>query len=155
VWVLPLAGDRKPYPFLQTPSVESYPQFSPDGRWVAFSSDESGRNEVYATPFPGPGRKWQISVDGGNVPRWRNDKEVYFGGGGRLWAAPVSAHDGDLEVGPARALTLGGTARVAGARNVYDVLRNGQRVIAAIGGDQAAAVEPLVVVENWPALLRK
>src|SRR5262249_49840150 len=61
LWLLPLFGDRKPSPFLQTPFNEIQGRFSPDGRWVVYASNESGRYEVYVTPFPGPGAKWQIS----------------------------------------------------------------------------------------------
>ena len=62
LFVLPLSGDRKPFPFLQTQFNEAFGQFSPDGRWVAYASNESGRNEVYVAPFPGPGGKWQVST---------------------------------------------------------------------------------------------
>jgi Tol biopolymer transport system component len=65
VWVLPLAGDRKPIPFLQSPIAESWPQISPDGKWIAYSSNETGRYEIYARPFPSGEGKWQISTSGG------------------------------------------------------------------------------------------
>src|SRR5262249_38940792 len=79
LWVLPLFGDRKPFPFLQTPFAESGGRFSPDGKWVAYQSNESGRSEVYVQPFPGPGAKFQISTDGGANPLWRRDgKELFF-----------------------------------------------------------------------------
>jgi serine/threonine-protein kinase len=70
IWMLGLQGDRKPRPFLQTPANESGPIFSPDGRWVAYLSDETGRNEIYVRPFPGPGGKMQISTEGGTEPMW-------------------------------------------------------------------------------------
>ena len=92
IWVLPLAGDRKPRLFVQTPVAAYDGQFSPDGRWVAYTSKESGREEVYVVPFeaakvlntgPGsatsPGGKWQISPSGGRFPRWRRDgKEIFY-----------------------------------------------------------------------------
>ena len=69
----------KPEPFLRTPSNERYPAVSPDGRWIAYESDESGRDEVYVRPFPGPGGKWQISNAGGSLPVWsRNGRELFF-----------------------------------------------------------------------------
>ena len=79
VWILPLTGDRKPIPFLQARADERTPQVSPDGRWIAYSSNETGRSEIYIQPFPqGPGRI-QVSVNGGVYPRWRKDgKELYF-----------------------------------------------------------------------------
>jgi Tol biopolymer transport system component len=83
LWVLPLTADGQPSaapaPFANTKFNEQQGQFSPDGHWIAYASDESGRHEVYVRPFPsGPG-KWQISISGGELPRWRRDgKELYF-----------------------------------------------------------------------------
>jgi Tol biopolymer transport system component len=77
--VLPLSPDRKASVFLQTSFNVGVARFSPDGRWVAYQSNESGRNEVYVAPFPGPGGKWQVSTAGGTFPRWRNDgRELYY-----------------------------------------------------------------------------
>src|SRR5204863_5716720 len=70
LWMLPLQGERKPQPFLQTPFNERAPRLSPDGRWLAYTSDESGRYEVYVRPFPGPGGKWQITSDAGVEASW-------------------------------------------------------------------------------------
>ena len=79
IFVLPLSGDRKPHPFLQTKSQESNARFSPDGRWVAYESNESGRSEVYVRPFPGPGARWQISTEGGQDARWsRSGRELFY-----------------------------------------------------------------------------
>jgi Tol biopolymer transport system component len=71
--VLPLFGDRKPFAFLSTPFDERQGVFSPDGRWVAYQSNESGRFEIYVRTFPGTGGQWQVSTGGGNSPRWRAD----------------------------------------------------------------------------------
>ncbi len=86
LWTLPLdvsdpdhPKPGKPELFLRTPSNERYPAVSPDGRWIAYQSDESGRYEVYVRPFPGPGGKWQISNSGGMLPIWsRNGRELFF-----------------------------------------------------------------------------
>src|SRR5258708_119037 len=79
LWVLNMEGDRKPVPFLQTPFFESQGQFSPDGHWIAYASDESGRFEVYVRPFPSGPAKWKISINGGEHPRWRGDgKEIFY-----------------------------------------------------------------------------
>src|SRR5207245_9679944 len=75
IWILPLFGDRKPFPFLQTQANEIDGQFSPDGRWLAYVSDESGTNQVYIAPFPAAGGKWQASRRGGTEPRWRSDSK--------------------------------------------------------------------------------
>src|SRR5437667_12530984 len=77
--VLPLFGDRKASPFLATPFNEANAQFSPDVRWLAYQSDESGQHQIYVQPFPGPGGKWQVSNEGGTQPRWnRNGKELFY-----------------------------------------------------------------------------
>ena len=95
LWVLPMTGStggpRKPVPFLQTAFNEMLGQFSPDGRWVAYISDESGRNEVYVRSFPAGSGKFQISNNGGTQPRWRDDgKEIYYlAPDGKLMAATV------------------------------------------------------------------
>jgi Tol biopolymer transport system component len=89
LWVLPLEGDRTPWVLLKTPFSERHGTFSPDGRWVAYQSNESGRNEIYIRPFAGPaasgasasqvGGQWQVSTAGGTFPRWRRDvRELYY-----------------------------------------------------------------------------
>src|SRR5437588_6608101 len=78
LWLLTMSGDRKPTPFLTTRFNEAAPTFSPDGRWVAYQSNESGRNEIYVTPFPQTGAKWQVSTAGGTEPRWRKDSHEIF-----------------------------------------------------------------------------
>ena len=78
--MLPTAGDRKPFPYLEAPFDQTAAQFSPDGRWVAYASNESGRDEIYVRPFPSSAQSvWQISQNGGNQPRWRADgRELFF-----------------------------------------------------------------------------
>ncbi len=79
LWILPMSGDRPPYPYLQTPVGEFNGRISPDGRWVAYGSNESGRIEVFVQSFPVPGNKRRISTSGGNAPMWRQDgRELYF-----------------------------------------------------------------------------
>src|SRR6185295_4289784 len=99
LWILPTSGERKPIPFLTTPADETFGQFSPDGKWIAYSSDESGRREVYVQGFA-PDRvpasavgKWLISSAGGDKPRWRHDgKELfYLAIDGKMIAVPVKA----------------------------------------------------------------
>src|SRR5262249_2352943 len=70
LWVLPIAGDRHPVPWLQTPFDERQGQLSPDGRWIAYVSNESSQNEVYVRPFPAGNGKWRVSTSGGSEPRW-------------------------------------------------------------------------------------
>ena len=90
LWVLPMSGDRKPSPFLRTPFREFHAQFSPDVKWVAYASNESGRSEVYVEPVPGPGGRWQISNEGGEQPRWvRNGAEIVYRSGTKMMSVSV------------------------------------------------------------------
>ena len=92
LWVLPLDPGGKPQPFLRTPFEERNGQFSPDGHWVAYESNESGRSEIYGRPFPGPGGQWQVSTTGGYQTRWRSDgHELYYVAlDGKLMAAAIT-----------------------------------------------------------------
>src|SRR5262249_31302262 len=96
IWVLPLFGDHKPTLFLKTTFAEGQARFSPDGKWVAYASDESGTFEVYIQEFPGPGGKWQISTRGGFQPTWRADgRELYYiAADGQLMAVPITTAAG-------------------------------------------------------------
>ncbi|MDA2928667.1 hypothetical protein MYX84_01780 [Acidobacteria bacterium AH-259-O06] len=88
--MLPLEGDRKPELFLRTRFVEVYPEFSRDGRWIAYMSNESGRMEIYVRPFPGPGGKWQISSEGDGLPRRSPDgRELFYRNGNKMMAVPL------------------------------------------------------------------
>jgi serine/threonine-protein kinase len=91
IWVVNMSGERKPRPLLATRFNENHPRFSPDGRWIAYASDESGRTEVYVRPFPGPGQKRLVSSDGGTEPRWRGDaREIYYRRGDAVLAVAVT-----------------------------------------------------------------
>lgn len=161
IWVLPLVGDpstplgagRKPIPFLQTQFVEFGPRFSPDGRWIAYASLESGRDEVYVAPFSGPGRKWQISTNGGDRPRWRRDgKEIYYlTSDNKIMAVEVGSRGDTFEVGAAKALF---ETRPQRNGTAYDVTGDGQRFLVNTLL-QAQTSAPLTLVVNWPAALKK
>jgi Tol biopolymer transport system component len=161
--VLPLFGDRKPFPFLQTTSFENGGQFSPDGRWIAYESNESGRDEVYVAPFQGgapsaaatrgtSGGKWQLSTAGGTQPRWRRDgKEIfYLAPDNKLMATVVNGQGSAFEVGAVRPLF---DTRTSGPLYVYDVSPDGQRFLVNTLVEEAAP-EPITLVVNWPALLK-
>ena len=91
LWILPLSGERQPRPFLQNRFDEAEGQFSPDGRWIAYVSNETGRIEVYVQPSAGPGGKWQVSTGGGEQPKWRGDgKEIFYLSAGKLMAVDVN-----------------------------------------------------------------
>jgi serine/threonine protein kinase len=150
LWVLPLEGERKPIPFVKTSFNEVNGQFSPDGHWVAYTSNESGRNEIYLAPFPGTGGKHQVSEAGGNNARWRADgKELfYLTLDNRMMAAEITIKAADVEIGAVR--TLFGPL----PSNYVDVSADGQRFLTVMPNEQAAS-EPLTLVQNWPAALKK
>jgi serine/threonine protein kinase len=143
VWALPTDGEGEPIPFLRSEFIEMQPQFSPDGKWVAYASDESGRFEVYVAPFPGPGRKWQISSSGGLDPRWRNDgRELFFQStSNQILAAELDYADETLIVGADEPLF-----DFAGGGE-YDVAGDGQKFL--IVRDYDKVTTPLTLVLNW------
>ena len=145
VWVLTRGGD--PSPFVLTAFDEWSPAFSPDGQWLAYVSNESGRNEVYVQPYPGPGGKWPISTDGGTEPAWSPDgKQLFYRRDNQLFAVPVQTKP-DFSSGAARALFEGPYDIVEGARN-YDVAPDGKRFVM-IRSDNANASQRFHVVSNW------
>jgi Tol biopolymer transport system component/predicted Ser/Thr protein kinase len=155
IWVLPLAAGGKPYPLVQTPFNEADSRFSPDGRWVSYSSNESGRFEVYVIPFsPGGGAtggKRQVSVAGGGIARWSSDGKVlfYVGLDLRLMEAQVDGKGGSFEAGQVTPL-FGGLGSLS-----YDIGTGGQRFLAVMPPEQSNDIQPLTVVQNWVAGLRK
>jgi Tol biopolymer transport system component len=156
LWLLPLAGERKPQVFLNSPSDEMHANFSPDGRFVAYSSNESGRFEVHVQTFPLSDRKWQISTNGGYEPRWRRDgRELYYLSEGRkLMAVPVSTTPA-FEPGVPKALFQ--TRVPMGAhplRTNYVPARDGQRFLINTQSGEAPPT-PITVVLNWTAGLKK
>lgn len=155
IWVLPdplgPAGAAKPYPFLHSPKNEADAQFSPDGKWVAYMSDESGQFEIYAVPFPGPGGKHQLSNGGGLDLHWRRDgKEILYGtADNRIMAVEVSEKDGALEVGETRQLF----GPVSGLLST-DMTADGQRFLMGVV-QQYGGTSSLTVVQNWTAAMKK
>ena len=159
LWVLPLQGDRKPFPFLQTEFNELRCQFSPDGRWLAYSSDETSRYEIYVRPFAGApagsGGKWQVSINGGSLPRWRRDgKELFYVAPDRkLMAVEVKANSGSFQAGVPKPLFDTRTDPSIGSRGGYDVSPDGRRFLISAPGEQPSA-SPIHVVVNWAASRR-
>ncbi len=147
VWVLPLGGKQKPYPLLQTEFNETYAQFSPDGRFVAYASNESGNDEVYVARFDNPREKWRISTAGGSQPRWRHDgKELfYLAADNNLMSVAVKAGE-NIESGtPLKLFQV--------ELLLYDVTPDGQRfLISTAAGTQ---VLPFIVTLNWTSDLKR
>jgi Tol biopolymer transport system component len=153
LWLLPMEASQKPTPFLQTPFNETYGRFSPDGRWVAYVSNETGSSELYVTHFPGPKGKWPISTDGGNYPRWRADgRELFYvARDGTLMAAAVNGQGQEFEVGGVRPLF--GLRTNAGGRYPYDVSADGQRFLVNTIVETTTQ-PPITLVVNWASALR-
>jgi hypothetical protein len=163
LWLLPLDGDRKPRPFLATAFSEDEGAFSPDGRWIAYQSNESGRREVYVRPLQGAG-KWQVSEGGGGYPRWSGDgRQLFFRDDEGVMAVSITVSGDSLEVGRARRVLKGsfrgGTRGVTvGALTMadYDVTRDGSHfVMFPVDAKAAGKTEHLTFVLNWFTELRR
>ena len=154
LWLLPLTGDRKPFKFFDSSSDEMQGNFSPDGRFVAYSSNESGRFEVYVQTFPRSDRKWPVSTNGGYEPRWRGDgREIYYLSDDRkLMAVSVGAGPSfDVPKALFQTRTLVGIDVI---RTSYVPSRDGRRfLINTQSGDPVPT--PITVVLNWTAGLKK
>ena len=160
LWVLPLEGDRKAVPLLRTDFNEGLGDFSPDGRWVAYVSNESGRNEIYVRPFVASGPsgpslgegKWQVSKDGGTNPRWRADgKEIIFSFGPAIMSVDVNGSNAGFQMGTPKQLFRGP------GNNGWDVTGDGKRFLMIVPPNQGmqTAPTPITVVLNWQAELKK
>jgi dipeptidyl aminopeptidase/acylaminoacyl peptidase len=154
IWILPLAGERKPRPFLRTPFGEGWAEFSPDGRWLAFSSNESGRWEAYVQPFPGPGGKVQLSTEGGAEVMWApNGRELFYRDGEKMMAVAVTLAP-TFAAGKPQVLFEGSyeMGLVPGMTN-YDVARDGRFLMAK--NERPSAPTRLEVVLNWVEELQR
>ncbi|HVS81530.1 MAG TPA: protein kinase [Pyrinomonadaceae bacterium] len=156
LWVLPMTGEQKPVPFLQSPFNEDHARFSPDGRFIAYSSDESGKFEVYVQTFPVSGGKWQVSTNGGAQPRWRRDgKEIFYLAPDRkLMAVDVKADATTLDVSTPRVLFQTRVVSYPVPRNSYDASADGRRFVIITPLEEATAT-PITVIINWTADLKR
>jgi Tol biopolymer transport system component len=154
IWILPLFGDGKPYPFLQTQFEESQAHFSPDGHWIAYTSNETGRNEVYVQTFPQSGGKWLVSSGGGAQPHWRGDgKELFYIAPDRtLIAVDVNA-GATFETGAPKPL-FGTQVNAYNAPNRYVVAPDGQRFLINSAAGEVNQT-PITVVLNWTSGLKR
>ena len=154
LYVLPLDGDRKPVPFVNPELTTQQGQFSPNGRWVAYRSNESGRMEVYVQGFTldssQPRGKWQVSVAGGELPRWRRDgKELFFHFGDGFYAVDVKTDGATFEAGIPRLLFEAPTVSSSPTGGPpFVVTRDGQRLLVLAEAEKAAN-QPLEVIVNW------
>jgi hypothetical protein len=159
LWALPV-DTRKPILAVPAEFNELEARLSPDSRWIAYTSDESGTTEIYLQCFPSSGRKLRVSAAGGHSPEWRSDgKELFFtGSDGTLMSMPIHGKEtvehvtpvALFNLGPDRGVSFGGWLRTSS----YDVARDGQRFLVArsVGANSRPA---LTVVVNWTAPLKK
>jgi len=155
IWVLPLFGDRKPFPYLQTQFNERSARFSPDGHWLAYTSDETGSYEVYLAPFPVGGAKWQVSQGGGIEPMWTRDGTTlfYLTLGGKLMEARVKAKGSAVEIAVSHQLFQTPLLFSDLGPRTYTVALDGERFLVK-GLPQGSAPESLTLVTNWTAGLK-
>jgi dipeptidyl aminopeptidase/acylaminoacyl peptidase len=150
IWALPMDGSGEPFPVLKSEFFEVRPSFSPDGKWFAYESNESGRSEIYVRQFPGPGGQWQVSTDGGSEPMWSavGNEVIFLDVGGNLSVVPVetgatfTAGLPEVLFDPVVFPTL--------QRNRYLAASDGERflVLATMSGE---SIRPTTVVLNWSA----
>lgn len=154
IWAVPLSGGGKPFAIVQDTFDEDFPALSTDGKWMAYQSNESGRREIYITAFPSGGSKWQISNNGGSSPKWRRDgKELFFlDAADTITAVDVNTSGGAPRIGPPRALFQAvGIQRDFGP---FDVTADGKKFLVNSGNLKEGS-DPLTLVLNWPAELKK
>jgi serine/threonine-protein kinase len=151
IFAMPLFGDRKPFPVIQTEFTETHASVSPDGRWIMYSSDESGRSEVYVRSFPSSEGKWQISTAGGDQAMWNpNGKEIiYLGFDRNLYSVPYTSGS-TFEAGEPTVLftTRLPQTGLTDERNNYLITPDGQRLLLNNLVDETLYA-PLIVVMNW------
>lgn len=154
IWALPLFGDGKPFPVVQNNFESQFPVLSPDGKWMAYQSNDSGRREIYITAFPTGGAKWQVSSNGGTWPRWRRDgKELFFlDPSDKIVSVDVNTSGGAVHLGiPHDLFQTVGIQRDFGP---FDVTADGKKFLLN-SGNLKEGTDPFTLVQNWPAELKK
>jgi dipeptidyl aminopeptidase/acylaminoacyl peptidase len=151
LWALPLTGDRMPFPVVQTPFLEDEGQFSPDGQWIAFRSNRSGRDEIYVQAFPGPAGSQIVSAHGGSQPRWRRDgtELFYVAPDDTLMVVSIGSAAG-RKLGTGKPMPLFRT-RLSGVdqpKQQYAVAPDGQRFLMNVLAEETN-VPPITIVQNW------
>jgi len=140
------AADHRPHTLLQTPASESDARISPDGRWMAYQSDQSGRFDVYVQAFPGPSRSWPVSPDGGTNPVWsRNGRELFYRNGNMMMAVDVVTTP-TFAAGWPKRLFEGSYLQY------YDVARDGRFLMIK---DEPEPLTHLILVQNWLEELKR
>jgi Tol biopolymer transport system component len=153
LWLLPMTDNRTPLPFLQTEFNEGGGSFSPDGKWIAYQSDESGKNEVYVRALDGTAGKWGVSINGGNLPKWSRDgKTIFFQSGGKAMGAAVRVVQSAIVVDSVHTFFDFESRGITGG--IQDISADGQKVLALVT-ELRQASPPITLVVNWDEELRK
>ena len=151
--MLPMSGDRQPFPFLQTQFNEQQAQFSPDGKWIVYTSDESGTPEIYARMFPATDGKWRVSTGGGCQPTWRRDgRELFYIASDRKLMAVDVKPGTSFEVSVPKKLFDTRVLSLTDFGNHYAASADGQRFL--INSTIETNASPISVVVNWTASLK-
>jgi Tol biopolymer transport system component len=149
IWIMELAGDRKRSPLIQTPADESAPRFSPDGRWIAYVSDASGRAEVYVQAYPPSGQPRQISNSGAREPVWApNGDELFYRDQNTLMAVEIKTQPA-FAVGQKRALFEGNYEGPISSRANFDISADGRRFLMLEKTAQKESSADIKIVPNW------
>ena len=162
LWAVPADGSGEPEVFLATAFFERFPAISPNGRWVAYMSDESGQSEIYVRPFPAAGGKWQVSDGGGSWPAWSRDgSELVFRSQDGLMAATVSGDDGTFRAGRPQLLAAGGFSGdqvgIAVSGSVFsdfEPMPDGDNFIVLLGSEAQSVQSHVTLVTGWFDVLR-
>jgi eukaryotic-like serine/threonine-protein kinase len=151
--IIPMVGDEEPFTYMATPANEYDPSFSPDGRWIAFGSNETEREEVYVAPFPATGAKWQVSINEGDRPNWSPDgnRIVYLNNSDTLMEAEVDGTGSAFEIGEVVPLFAVKAFRPGG---VFHLMPDGQHILI---NERLTEMDQsrLVLVQNWPGSLMR
>jgi Tol biopolymer transport system component len=156
IFIQPLKGAGEPQPFLRTKFDELQAAFSPDGHWIAYASDESGRFEVYVQPFPGPGGKWQVSAEGGNCPIWgRNGRELFYLSSNKVMGASVATQPNFRASIPRIIADIPPRLSNRLGNSDYDVSPDGQRFLFEKANVENGPPDEVRVVLNWTDELKQ
>jgi Tol biopolymer transport system component/tRNA A-37 threonylcarbamoyl transferase component Bud32 len=158
IWALPMfpdkSGEQKPFPVIATNFQDVAPSFSPDGKWLAYANNETGRFEVYIQPFPSGAGRWQVSTAGGTRPNWRKDSRelFFFSTDQQVMAVDVNQEGASLHLGTPHALFKAPT--VTSPSGPYTVSADGKKFVMNTVLPQSIT-EPLTLITNWPADLKQ
>ena len=150
ILLLPMEGDQTPEAIVRTPANEFEPTLSPDGRWLAYVSDETGEHQIYVVPFPGPGGRMTVSTDGGHEPVWHPDgSALFYLNGDAMMTVPLSSGADLLEDGPRVLFRLDRVTEVMPHGRNYDISPDRERFVWTRFVEPPVEVTQLQIVLNW------